>query len=69
MWLDPRAMPNSSDTWKTGERVVKPGSYQCIDCRERGSSTVVTLAADLIFPYCTVCDIKDNTYKYLGPSR
>ncbi len=59
-------MPNSSGTWKTGEKVVRPGHYVCLNCRDRGQGTEVSLETDQIFPYCTVCDIKDNTWKETG---
>jgi hypothetical protein len=58
-------MPNSSGTWKTGERVSQAGTYECLNCRERGATTHLALAPGQIFPYCKVCDVKDNTYKIL----
>jgi len=62
-------MPNSSGTWKTGEKAAENAQFQCLDCRERGTVTHVTLKQGEIFPYCTVCDIKDNTWKFVGPPR
>ena len=59
-------MPNSSGTWKTGERIVETGAYQCLDCHERGNSTRHELKAGEFFPYCATCDVKDNTYKLLS---
>jgi hypothetical protein len=56
-------MPNSSGTWKTGERVIEAGRYVCLDCGERGKTSEVALEEDAIFPYCKTCDIKDNTYR------
>jgi hypothetical protein len=58
-------MPNSSGTWKTGERVLETGRYECLNCKSLGSATVLTLDAGALFPYCTVCNVKDNTYKIL----
>lgn len=57
------SMPNSSGTWKTGERVVQAGPYECLNCRQTGTKTIITVAAGAIFPYCTVCNLKDNTYR------
>ncbi|HET9481783.1 MAG TPA: hypothetical protein VFP98_08510 [Candidatus Polarisedimenticolia bacterium] len=58
-------MPNSSGTWKTGERVLESGAYECLNCRLQGNTTHLQLEADKLFPYCTVCNVKDNTYKLL----
>ncbi|MFQ5700782.1 MAG: hypothetical protein ACE5HU_02945 [Acidobacteriota bacterium] len=62
-------MPNSSGTWKTGERVVEAGIYVCLDCRQRKTTTHLTLKAGDLFPYCKTCDLKDNTYKMLRGER
>ncbi len=56
-------MPNSSGTYKTGERVTVTGLYRCLDCGLSGAQTLVDLAAGALFPYCTACQKKDNTYK------
>lgn len=68
LWLDPAPMPNSSGTWKTGERALQPGRYECLNCRQVGAATEITVASGAIFPYCTVCNLKDNTYRVL-PAR
>ena len=62
-------MPNSSGTWKTGERVVTSGVYECLNCRQIGKTTQITLESGAIFPYCTVDELKDNTYKLLPKKR
>ena len=56
-------MPNSSGTWKTGERVIEAATYVCLDCGELGNRTEIPLEEGAIFPYCKTCDLKDNTYK------
>ena len=56
-------MPNSSGTWKTGERVLETGQYECLNCKLLGTTTRIDLEAEKLFPYCTVCNVKDNTYK------
>ncbi|HET6373459.1 MAG TPA: hypothetical protein VFG76_09130 [Candidatus Polarisedimenticolia bacterium] len=62
-------MPNSSGTCKTGERVPQSGRYQCLNCRLLGTDTILDLPADVLLPYCTVCNVKDNTYKLLPKQR
>jgi hypothetical protein len=62
-------MPNSSGTWKTGERVLENGRYECVNCRVLGTTTHLALEAGSLFPYCTVCNVKDNTFKIIPPSR
>lgn len=62
-------MPNSSGTWKTGERVLESGDYECLNCKLMGSTTRLTLASGTLFPYCTVCNVKDNTYRLLPGKR
>jgi len=62
-------MPNSSGTWKTGERVLETGRYECLNCKLVGTSTVLELEKDKLFPYCTVDNLKDNTYKILPRKR
>ncbi len=62
-------MPNSSGTFKTGERVLESGRYQCMNCALKGTSTIITLESDKLFPYCAACDIKDNTYKRLAGKK
>jgi hypothetical protein len=62
-------MPNSSGTWKTGERVLETGRYECLNCKLLGTSTCLDLEADKLFPYCTVCNVKDNTYKIVSRKR
>jgi hypothetical protein len=61
-------MPNSSGTWKTGERVLEPARYECLNCKVLGNNTNYDLEAGKLFPYCTVCNLKDNTYKIV-PSK
>ncbi len=56
-------MPNSSGTWKTGERAQVTGAYECLNCQSLGNQTRVQVASGAILPYCTVCNLKDNTYK------
>jgi hypothetical protein len=62
-------MPNSSATWKTGERCIEAGVYECLNCRQIGKTTRVTVESGRIFPYCTGCDLKDNTYKLLPAEK
>ncbi len=62
-------MPNSSGTFKTGEVITKAGDYECLNCKQTGSRTVLTLEAGRLFPYCAVCNFKDNTYKLLSSKR
>ena len=62
-------MPNSSGTWKTGEKVLETGRYECLNCKLLGTTTHLDLEADKLFPYCTVCDVKDNTYKIVSKKR
>ena len=62
-------MPNSSGTWKTGERVLQTGRYECLNCKLLGTTTYVELEAGKLFPYCTVCNVKDNTYKIVLKKR
>ncbi|HEY3174913.1 MAG TPA: hypothetical protein VGK94_04040 [Candidatus Polarisedimenticolia bacterium] len=62
-------MPNSSGTWKTGERCIQAGTYECLNCRHLGATTHITVEPGTIFPYCTVCNLKDNTYKLLPRKR
>ena len=33
------------------------------------AATVLTLVEGKLFPYCTVCNVKDNTYKLLPKKR
>lgn len=56
-------MPNSSGTFKTGERSLQKAQYECLNCRALGKTTVVTVEAGVLLPYCTVCNLKDNTWK------
>lgn len=62
-------MPNSSGTWKTGEKVLESGRYECLNCKLLGTTTILTLESGKIFPYCSVCNVKDNTYKLLPRGR
>ena len=62
-------MPNSSGTWKTGERCIEAGEYECLNCRQIGKTTHVRVETGAIFPYCAGCDLKDNTYKLLSRKR
>ena len=59
-------MPNSSDTFKTGERVLFAGDYECLICRSMGKTTVVKLEAQKIFPFCSGCGTKDATFHMVG---
>jgi hypothetical protein len=59
-------MPNSSDTFKTGEIVVLGGEYACLVCRQTGTTTVRSLEKGKILPYCDVCGTKDATYRLAG---
>ncbi len=59
-------MPNSSGSFKTGEKVLFGAEYECLNCRQLGKATVKTLAEGSIFPYCDVCEAKDCTYKIRG---
>jgi hypothetical protein len=56
-------MPNSSDTFKTGERVLQEGEYHCLICRQMGKSTALQAAKGQIFPHCEACESKDATYR------
>ena len=62
-------MPNSSGTWKTGERVLETGRYECLNCKLLGNTTILELEMGKLFPYCTVDNLKDNTYKILPRKR
>jgi len=62
-------MPNSSGTWKTGERVLETGHYECLNCKLLGTTTHIPLESGALFPYCKICDVKDNTYKILPRKR
>jgi len=62
-------MPNSSQTWKTGEKVLETGEYECLNCRQGGKASHVTLDEGNLFPYCAVCDLKDNTYRKLPRTK
>jgi hypothetical protein len=64
-------MPNSSDTFKTGEIAIFDGEYECLMCKQTGKTTVRPLQKGKIFPYCDVCGIKDGTYRLLAgkPAR
>ena len=62
-------MANTSGTYKTGERVTQVGQYRCLDCDLAGTQTIVTLQAGTLFPYCSSCDLKDNTYKLVSGKR
>jgi hypothetical protein len=59
-------MPNSSDTFKTGERVLLAGDYECLICRSMGKATRLTLEVGTIFPFCPGCETKDATYHLVG---
>lgn len=62
-------MPNSSGTWKTGERILDTAKYECLNCKLLGTTTHLELRAGELFPYCVVCKVKDNTYKLVSPKR
>ena len=62
-------MPNSSGTWKTGERIIQSGQYECLNCKLMGAGTILALEAGKLFPHCAVCNVKDNTYKLLPKQR
>lgn len=59
-------MPNSSDTFKTGERVLQAGAFECLICRSMGKKTSVPLEKDAIVPFCPGCETKDATYEFVG---
>jgi len=59
-------MPNSSDTFKTGERVLFAGDYDCLICKSMGKATRLTLEEQKIFPFCPGCETKDATYRRVG---
>ncbi|HZI94844.1 MAG TPA: hypothetical protein VFE84_11415 [Patescibacteria group bacterium] len=40
-----------------------------MNCKLLGTSTCLDLEADKLFPYCTVCNVKDNTYKIVSRKR
>lgn len=56
-------MVNSSDTFKTGERVLADGEYACLLCGQAGKVTTKSLAKGAIFPFCDGCDTKDATFR------
>lgn len=56
-------MTNSSDTFKTGEKATRAGTYQCLDCAQRGKTTTIHVEQDAIFPHCATCETKDATYR------
>jgi hypothetical protein len=62
-------MPNSSGTWKAGERAQETGEYECLNCRLLGNQTRIRVESGKIFPYCTVDNLKDNTYKLVTGRR
>ena len=62
-------MPNSSSTYKTGERILQSGQYECLNCKLQNTATILTMAEGKLFPYCTVCNVKDNTYKLLPKKK
>jgi hypothetical protein len=59
-------MSNSSGTFKTGERVLQTGAYECLICRSMGKKTVVTFEEGKIFPFCAGCETKDATFRITG---
>lgn len=59
-------MANSSDTFKTGERVTLAGDYECLICLSMTKTAVVTLEAQKIFPFCSGCGTKDATFHRVG---
>lgn len=59
-------MPNSSNTFKTGETVLFEGEYECLNCRSLGKKTVKKLSPGKIFPYCDGCETKDATWRLTG---
>lgn len=56
-------MPNTSDTFKTGEKVIIDGAYECVHCQTDGKSTIRRLSTGEIFPHCEDCGTKDSTYR------
>lgn len=56
-------MPNSSDTWKTGEHAAASAAYLCLNCMQGGKSTEITVEKGAIFPHCETCGSKDATYQ------
>jgi len=62
-------MVNTSDTFKTGERVIAAGDYECLICKSMGKTTTITLEAQKIFPFCPGCETKDATFHSIPGSR
>ncbi|HZE89048.1 MAG TPA: hypothetical protein VE404_05840 [Verrucomicrobiae bacterium] len=62
-------MPNSSDTFKTGELVLEAGGFECLICRSMGKRTTVTLEKGAIVPFCPGCETKDATYAFVGAPK
>ena len=60
-------MPNSSETFKTGEIALQAGDYECLMCRQMGKETIRAFEKGTIFAYCEGCGVKDGTWR-LRPS-
>lgn len=58
---------NSSKTWKSGERCVRPGLYRCQQCRLEGRETTRVLQKDAIFPMCDLEPGGDATWRLIRP--
>jgi hypothetical protein len=58
---------NSSKTWKSGERCVKPGVYRCEQCRLEGRDTTRAVQAGAIFPMCELDPGGDATWRLIRP--
>lgn len=56
-------MSNSSDTYKTGERVPTTAEYVCCICMQGGKNTEVRIEAGGIFPNCELCETKETTFR------
>ena len=64
-------MPNSTGSFKKGEKVLFSGDYECLHCRQLEKTTVKALAEGALFPHCDVCGTKSCTYRIKGerPAR
>jgi len=56
-------MPNTTDTFKTGEIVLIDGEYECLICRQGGTRTVSRYEKGKIFSYCDACGVKEGAYR------
>jgi NAD-dependent SIR2 family protein deacetylase len=56
-------MPNTSNSFKTGEKVIIDGEYECVHCQQIGKRTARSLSVGDLFPHCDECGTKDSTFR------